>query len=79
VVLDFRTITYISQKNFSNTIINQAIFLDDDCHLIALTVNYTTLQIYDTLTLTLQSTRTFGAISNYSAIDYAKGVLYFCI
>jgi hypothetical protein len=44
----------IVSLTFTNTIINQVVFLDKDCHLIGVYFNDSTMQIYDTLTLTLQ-------------------------
>jgi hypothetical protein len=69
-ILPLQNATLISSKAFTGTVVNQAIFLDTDCHLIGVTVNYSTLQIYDTLTLTLRSSTNIVTISNYSAMDY---------
>jgi hypothetical protein len=78
-IIPFQNVSLLSSLTFTNTIINQAIFMDSDCHLLALTINYTNFQIYDTLTLTLKSSTNLVSLSNYSAIDYSLGKLYLCL
>jgi len=77
-IVNFRSITVLSTRNFTSNVVNQAIFLDKDCHLLAVMVNYTTLRIYDSFTLTLRSGVSFSTLSNYSTIDYSTGKLYIC-
>lgn len=78
-IIPLQNATLLSSLTFTNTIINQAIFLDSDCHLLALAINYTNFQIYDTFTLTLKSSTNLVSLSNYSAIDYSLGKLYLCL
>jgi len=78
-VVNYRETRIIAQVLVYSTVINKAIFLDTDCHLIGVIRNYQVMKIYDTLTLTYQSSSTFAQSSNYSAINYSSGRLYICL